>query len=138
MSKIKQALEVLGGSAGVLAGGGYQAAQNIGEYGIHAAFGAADFINRRFLREGENMIGKELNKKGKGVLFGGAILGSIGGANDALTESRKGMPAGMLTPTPVIDGPGTDFYSDRSAESWGAGGDINFALSSIRQGTGRY
>ena len=138
MSKVKQALEMTVGSVGAIAGGGYQTARNIGEVGIHASLGAWDFTNRHFLRDGDNLIGKEFNKKGKGVLFGGALLFSVVGANDAYTESRKGVPSGVLTPTPVIDGPSTDYYSDRSAESWGAGGDINFALNSLRQGTGRY
>lgn len=138
MSKVKQALEMAVGSVGVLAGGGYQTARNIGEHGFNTSLGVLDFANRHFLRDGENLIGKEFNKKGKGVLFGGALLSSIVGANDAYTESRKGVPSGVLTPTPTMDGPSTDYYSDRSAESWGAGGDINFALNSLRQGTGRY
>lgn len=78
--------------------------------------------------------GVGLNKKGK---FAAAMIGAGLIMSDMFkteNEIRKGTPSGFATSTPVIDGPSMDNYRARQAETYGAGGDLVFALNANRRG----
>lgn len=100
------------------------------------AAGLGENIAKNFLTinpKNENVFGGlSLNKKGKiaATLIG---LGTfINEANEGYNESRMGRPMGVVNSTPIIDGPSTDNYSQRLSETYGAGGDLVFAMNKLR------
>lgn len=78
--------------------------------------------------------GLGLNKKGK---FAAAMIGAgliMGDMFKTENEIYKGTPSGFATSTPIIDGPSMDNYRARQADTYGAGGDLVFALNANRRG----
>ena len=101
--------------------------------------GIGDSIAKTFFEvnkeKHDNLIGGVgLNKKGK---FAAKLIGlGMIAAGMAQTEEDiyKGAPSGFATSTPVMDGPSMDNYTARQAETYGAGGDLVFALNNNRRG----
>lgn len=101
--------------------------------------GIGDSIAKTFFEVNKekhnNLIGGVgLNKKGK---FAAKLIGlGMIAAGMAQTEEDiyKGTPSGFATSTPVMDGPSMDNYTARQAETYGAGGDLVFALNNNRRG----
>lgn len=91
-------------------------------------------FDKNLVGSAERPLGLKFTKKGKmigaAVTAGAAILG----ANRAYDNSRVGRPDGVVVPTPTMEGPSMDNYQDRMAESYGAGGDLVFALHKNRRG----
>lgn len=101
--------------------------------------GIGDSIAKTFFEvnkeKHDNLIGGVgLNKKGK---FAAKLIGlGMIAAGMAQTEEDiyKGTPSGFATSTPIMDGPSMDNYTARQAETYGAGGDLVFALNNNRRG----
>ena len=78
----------------------------------------------------KNFTGVGLNKAGKIAALGIAGISSILGAFDTYNQSRAGVPSGgLVTSTPNIND-----YQRNAAETYGAGGDLVFALNRNRRG----
>ena len=93
---------------------------------------AAKSFSDNFLRESDkSFLGYKFNKKGMLLMAGIAGISSILGGGDAYLESRRGMPAQetLMTSTPNLDN-----FQYRAAETYGAGGDLVFALNKNRRG----
>ena len=101
--------------------------------------GIGDSIAKTFFEVNKekhnNLIGGVcLNKKGK---FAAKLIGlGMIATGMAQTEEDiyKGTPSGFATSTPIMDGPSMDNYTARQAETYGAGGDLVFALNNNRRG----
>lgn len=107
-----------------------------------AGLGVADFVGETMLHKlteaeaakeaGSRMFGHKLSGKGKfimaGVIAGSAIMGGFRQYN----EDRLGAPTGMMDLTPRPEP--LDDNASRMAETYGAGGDLVFALNANRRG----
>lgn len=136
----KKGLGVLEKTGYVMAG----AAKGVAEVGLGLPVGIGDSLVGLF-EQGEkksnSLGGLKLNKKGK-IALGIVGLGlSMNDAIDTYDEIQQGTPSGFMTSTPVMEitppeamGPSTDNWYSRSAEAYGAGGDLVFALNANRRG----
>lgn len=103
-----------------------------GRIGANVGLGLADFASS-LVKESKDMpFGYKVSGKGKALLLGAAAIGSIVGANNAYTESRMGTPTGIVNSTPQM--PVLDNFQRDMAETYGAGGDLNFAMHRNRRG----
>jgi hypothetical protein len=117
---------------------GLKAGRAVGRTAMNIGAGVVKSFSDTFLEvdpKFENAIdGVKLSKWGKAAA-GAFVLGaSILGANDSYNKSRMGTPSGAMTTTPIMDGPSTDYYTRNAAETYGAGGDLVFALNRNRRG----
>lgn len=78
------------------------------------------------------MFGYSLSGKGKLLLMGAAAVSGILEAGNTYDQIRMGTPAGIVNSTPRPE-PLDNFQKDM-AETYGAGGDLVFALNRNRRG----
>jgi hypothetical protein len=108
---------------------------------LDALVGGAEKVGSALVDFDKSLLGSVerpfgLKLTGKGKMIGAAYVAGAAllGANKAYDNSRVGRPDGVVVPTPVMEGPSMDNYQDRMAESYGAGGDLVFALHKNRRG----
>lgn len=110
----------------------FPVAAGAGKVAANVSLGIGEFAST-LVRESKDMpLGFTLSKKGKALVAGAAVIGSIVGANDAYTESRMERPTGIANSTPQM--PVLDSFQRDIAETYGAGGDLNFAMHRNRRG----
>lgn len=103
-----------------------------GKITANVGLGLADFAST-LVKESKDMpLGYKISGKGKAMLLGAVAIGSIIGAHDTYTESRMGTPTGLINSTPQM--PVLDNIQKDMAETYGAGGDLNFAMHRNRRG----
>lgn len=116
------------------------AASTAGKTAANITAGIAKTIDEKLLEvSDDSLMGKKLNKTGKILMAAIAVGSSVLGMNDAYDRSRSGenYDQKIVTNTPDFedkDNPSLDNYWSRSAEAYGAGGDLVFALNRNRRG----
>ena len=107
-------------------------AASTGKVAANIGLGIGDFASTLVKESKEMPFGFTLSGKGKALLLGSAVVGSLVGAHDTYTESRMGTPTGIINSTPQM--PVLDNFQKDMAETYGAGGDLNFAMHRNRRG----
>ena len=107
---------------------------------LEASIGLTGGITERFTKSfittdpkkyGDTFLKAGLNKKGSALMFGICTVAGIREGYDSYTKSRMGTMNGFETSTPKM--PSLENSQDM-AESYGAGGDLVFALNRNRRG----
>ena len=107
---------------------------------LEASIGLAGGITERFTKSfittdpkkyGDTFLKAGLNKKGSALMLGTGALVGIKDGYDSYTTSRMGTMNGFEISTPKM--PTIENRQDM-AESYGAGGDLVFALNRNRRG----
>lgn len=116
--------------------------KEMGKAAFNMAVGASATFADTFLEYDENKInafgGIKASNIGKMAVMGFALGATVLDGTEAYDNSKKGTPQGVVGPTPRIE-PRID-NSNRygrpsfTAESYGAGGDLVFALNNLRRG----
>lgn len=107
-------------------------AAGAGKIASNVGLGIGDFASTLVKESKDSPFGFTLSGKGKAMLLGAAVIGSLVGAHDTYTESRSGTPTSMVNSTPKM--PVLDNFQKDLAETYGAGGDLNFAMHRNRRG----
>ena len=107
---------------------------------LEASIGLAGGITERFTKSfittdpkkyGDTFLKAGLNKKGSALMLGIGTASGISDGYDSYTVSRMGTMNGFEISTPKL--PSIENRQDM-AESYGAGGDLVFALNRNRRG----
>ena len=107
---------------------------------LEASIGLTGGITERFTKSfittdpkkyGDTFLKAGLNKKGSALMFDIGTMAGIRDGYDSYTTSRMGTMSGFETSTPKM--PSLENSQDM-AESYGAGGDLVFALNRNRRG----
>ena len=107
---------------------------------LEASIGLTGGITERFTKSfittdpkkyGDTFLKAGLNKKGSALMFGIGTMAGIRDGYDSYTTSRMGTMNGFEISTPKM--PAIENRQDM-AESYGAGGDLVFALNRNRRG----
>ena len=107
---------------------------------LEASIGLAGGITERFTKSfittdpkkyGDTFLKAGLNKKGSALMLGIGTASGISDGYDSYTVSRMGTMNGIEISTPKM--PAIENRQDM-AESYGAGGDLVFALNRNRRG----
>jgi hypothetical protein len=112
--------------------------KEIGKAALDVAIGASATFADTFLEYDEDKInvfgGIKANNIGKMAVLGFALGATVLDGIETYDNNKKGTPQGVVGPTPRIEPRIDNNNRYGRAESYGAGGDLVFALNNLRRG----